>query len=170
MTRAHPSLPGRRPLAVAALLAALLAGCTPASGPRQTAADSATTSIWRARNTMQVAPDPGRPNTAAVISRAQAGPSDFWCAAGDYAIRRLGASPTDRVYILRGQGPSPVSFGRSAVTFTTEPPPELANGPRPGPETGYGLSLDTPGFNLRAAQARGYCPDSLRKFGFGRRL
>lgn len=170
MTRSHPRSPGRRPLAVTALLAALLAGCTPVAGPGQSGADSATVSIWRARNTMQVAPDPARPNTAAVISRAQAGPSDFWCAAGDYAIRRLGASPTDRVYILRGLGPSPVSFGRSAVTFTTDPPPDLVNGPRPGPEAGYGLSLDTPGFNLRAAQARGYCPDSLKKFGFGPRF
>jgi hypothetical protein len=148
----------------------VLAGCTPVAGPVGSASESGAQATWRARNTMRVAPDPARPDTAAVISRAQAGPSDFWCAAGDYAVRRLGAAPTDRVYILRGEGPSPVSFGRSAVTFTTDPPPELADGPRPGPETGYALSLETPGFNLRAAHARGYCPDSLRKFGFGRRF
>ena len=143
--------------------AALLAACVPAA--REGAPD-----VWRAWNTMQVVADSARPATASVISRPQAGPSDFWCAAGDWAIRRAGASPTDRVTILRGAGPSPIPSGRSAVTFTTRPPPGLADGPRPGEDGNYTLRLDEPGFNLSAAQARAYCPDSLRKFGFGRRF
>ncbi len=154
----------------AALLGALaLAACAPAGAPSEGAGTGAG-ATWSAFNTMRVVSDPARPATASVISRAQAGPSDFWCAAGDWAIRRRGVAPAGRVYLLRGRGPSPVSYGRSAATFTTDPPAELAGGPVPGQGGRHALRLDEPGFNLRAAQARGYCPDSLRKFGFGPRL
>ncbi|OYX41938.1 MAG: hypothetical protein B7Z02_13705 [Rhodobacterales bacterium 32-67-9] len=30
--------------------------------------------------------------------RGKAGPADFWCAAGDYAVRKLHLSPTARIY------------------------------------------------------------------------
>jgi len=122
---------------------------------------------YRAFNTLGVVPDPERPETFRVISRAHGGPADYWCAAGDYARRKLGAGVTARVYVLRPPGPSPVAFGRHAYTFTTSPPSDLVDGRRPGDRGRYSISLDEPGYNLSVAHARGFCADSLRKFERG---
>ena len=43
---------------------------------------------------------------------------DYWCGAGDYAMRALDAPLTDMVYVYRGLGPSETSHRRSAVQFT----------------------------------------------------
>jgi hypothetical protein len=120
---------------------------------------------YRAYNTLSVVPDTTRPVEFRVISRAHGGPADYWCAAGDYARRALGADVTARIYVLRPPGESPVSYGRSAFTFTLAPPAELASGRRPGDNGRYGLSVGEPGYNLSVAHARSFCPDSLRKFG-----
>lgn len=119
---------------------------------------------YRAFNTMLVFSDPTRPATMAVRSQPRAGPKDFWCAAGDFADRFLDTRPTDRIYILRGPGPSPDGQRTRAVTFTTQPPPDLAGGPRPGEGGNYSLRLNEPGFNVQAAQARSFCVESRRKF------
>jgi hypothetical protein len=90
-----------------------------------------------------------------VIPKALAGPSDFWCAAADYADRRLGHPPTGRVYILGQRGRAPL--------FTIVAYPEVAEGRRPGEGGRFGLSLKEVGFNMQLAQARNYCRDSLRR-------
>lgn len=119
--------------------------------------------IWRAYNSMTVVPVTDRANTFQVVSQPLAGPSDFVCAAGDYAQRRLGARGADRVYVLRGPGPSPLSRGRNAVTFTTEPDPALSDGPRPGEGGDFSFRIDEPGFSVTAASARSLCIDSRRR-------
>ncbi|MEV8468614.1 hypothetical protein AB0T83_17730 [Fluviibacterium sp. DFM31] len=70
----------------------LLAGLAACSG-------TDTSGIFMAANSYRVLPtsDPAR---FEVLGRAGGGGSDYYCAAADYAFRRLGASPADRVVVL----------------------------------------------------------------------
>ncbi|MEM9250535.1 MAG: hypothetical protein AAGB05_17820 [Pseudomonadota bacterium] len=117
---------------------------------------------YRAFNTMDVLTHPTRPDTMLVLSRALAGPKDYFCAAGDYADRYLDTPVVDRIYVLE-TGPSPDRRARTAVTFTTAPPEELVDGPRPGDDGNYSLRLTEPGFNIQAGQARSFCVESRRR-------
>lgn len=56
---------------------------------------------FTAQNGLVVEPDA---NGFAVPWRGMAGPADFWCAAGDYAIRALHMNPTEVVYRARLPG------------------------------------------------------------------
>ena len=42
----------------------------------------------------------------------------FWCAASEYARLRLNAGWTDKIYLVRGLGPSVTTNRRSAVHFS----------------------------------------------------
>ncbi len=53
-----------------------------------------------------------------VLTQAGAGKVEYYCAAGDFAKRRLGASNTDRVVVTRDVGPSQTTANRQAVGFT----------------------------------------------------
>ncbi len=146
------------------VFAIALGGCVVSVSERSSGPPPAS---YRAFNTMDVLTHPTRADTMIVLSRALAGPKDFWCAAGDYADRYLGVRVTDRIYVL-GSGPSPDQRGRTAVTFTTDPPEELRDGPRAGDGGNYSLRLKEPGFNVQAAQARSFCVESRRRLsGFG---
>ena len=57
---------------------------------------------WQADNLLTVNPLPN--GVFEVIGRPGSAGSDYWCAAGDYALRVLGASGTQRIYITRGRG------------------------------------------------------------------
>lgn len=46
----------------------------------------------------------------------------YWCNAGDYARRALGAGWTDRVYVHRGLGPGVAANRINTVLFTLSPP------------------------------------------------
>jgi hypothetical protein len=56
-----------------------------------------------------------------VVSRGAAKGIEYWCAAGDYAQRGLGASWNADIYIARGLGQSVTTGKRSAVQFTIDP-------------------------------------------------
>lgn len=90
-----------------------------------------------------------------VVSYGGDGPRQIWCAAGQYARQMLGHGNNARVSILRGYGPSATIPGKRGVTFTTAP----TNGPRPGSNGNYSVSIRTPGFNLSTAHAEGFCQD-----------
>ncbi|MDE4274311.1 hypothetical protein PXK58_08295 [Phaeobacter gallaeciensis] len=45
---------------------------------------------------------------------------DYWCGAGDYAVRALGAPMSAMVYVSRAMGPSDTTNRRSAVQFTLD--------------------------------------------------
>lgn len=57
-----------------------------------------------------------------VIPRARRDVDGYWCAAADFARRGLGAGWQDRIYVLRGYGPSVTTGRKTAVQFTTRSP------------------------------------------------
>lgn len=111
---------------------------------------------WQAQNGNDVLPVSG--SVFEVVQRGRSSASEFWCSAGDYAIRVLGTSATQRVYIWRPVGPSTTVQGRKAVQFSLSPPEGADT------STGYSLSVKRAGDNLTAAAARQYCFGRLRDF------
>lgn len=65
--------------------------------------------------------NPVNANVFEVIPRSGGSGAMFWCGAGDYAQRELGASWQARVYIARGRAQSETTGRRSAVQFTLDP-------------------------------------------------
>ena len=93
-----------------------------------------------------------------VIGEPGSGPTQYWCAAGDYALRALGVAGTQRVYISKPSGPSATRPGKTAVTFSL-------NAPADGRDTGISLSVKDVGDNLSAVFAAQYCNDwKVREF------
>ena len=82
------------------------------------------------------------------------GPSaaDFWCGAGQYAIRELGKPVSQRIYVWRGRGDSLSEPGRRAVQFSFAAPPG-------GSVQSLSNSVDLVGNNLSTAQAQQHCFD-----------
>lgn len=56
-----------------------------------------------------------------VIPHAGVMTDDYWCAAADYARRRLGADWSDQVYVASSYTTSVTTGRRSAVQFTLDP-------------------------------------------------
>lgn len=126
------------------LTAALLAGlvCLPISAQ-----------AWRAWNHHEVLPV--SEGVWEVVNRVGSGAQDYWCGIGDYAIRVLRSSATQRIYIWQGVGPAISRPGRKSVQFSLSPPPGSDTTPR------LSLSVKIPGDNLNAATARNYCYDHV---------
>lgn len=74
-----------------------------------------------------------------------------WCAAADYAQKRLGASGTTRLYVAE----SNTLRAGSPLLFTLN-----ADGLSPRPVTIVGASLRTPGATLSVAHAQSFCADA----------
>ncbi len=81
---------------------------------------------------------------------------DYWCGAGDFAIRVLRAPVTQRIYIWAPRGPSKSRPGRKAVTFSLKEPPGGA-----APKS-YSLSVTTVGESIPASMAQNYCYDRMQ--------
>lgn len=94
-----------------------------------------------------------------VVSRGSDGPRQIWCAAGEFARQARGAGGNDRLFIQSGYGPSLSEPGKRGVVFTLRPSPALADGPRPGTDGNYSVSMRKPGFNLLTAHAEQFCAD-----------
>lgn len=92
-----------------------------------------------------------------VISRPGTGPTDMWCAAGDYAQRVLGSAAAQRVYLVAGTGPAVTRPGYKAARFSLTPPAGVNT-----EVTSLSVSITRVGENLRSASARQYCYDSHR--------
>ncbi|MBE1285693.1 MAG: hypothetical protein GJ676_20445 [Rhodobacteraceae bacterium] len=88
-----------------------------------------------------------------VVSEVGSGAADYWCAAGDYAIRVLRTSATQRIYIWSPVAPALTQQGRRGVQFSLQPPQGANTDP------GYSLSVRRAGDNLRASSAQNYCYD-----------
>jgi hypothetical protein len=71
---------------------------------------------YRAINNLTVVPLSAT-NFEVIEGRGE-GPRGIWCAAAEFAERRLSAS--GRIYVLEGRGPSQVASGRTGVVFTTD--------------------------------------------------
>ncbi len=61
-----------------------------------------------------------------VIPRARRDVDGYWCAAADFARRSLGAGWQQRIYVLRGYGPSVTTGRKTAVQFSLKPPANVA--------------------------------------------
>ncbi|WP_298932696.1 hypothetical protein [uncultured Ruegeria sp.] len=80
-----------------------------------------------------------------VIPRARQDTDGYWCAAADFARRKLGAGWQQRIYVLRGYGPSVTTGRRTAVQFSLKPPaggvPQQSSFITVGFPVGYSMSV-----------------------------
>lgn len=106
---------------------------------------------WLADNRHTV--EPISESVFEVVGRSGSGGPEFWCAAGDYARRALGASAAQRVYLVRGPAPAITRDWNRAVLFSLVQPQDADLTP------GFNLSVDRVGENLNAAMAQSYCSD-----------
>lgn len=89
-----------------------------------------------------------------VVGRSGSGGPEFWCAAGDFARRVLGASATQRIYLVRGPAPATTRNWNRAVLFSLVPPQDADL------RTGFVLSVTRVGDNVGTAAALQYCSDN----------
>lgn len=109
----------------------------------------------RAWNGLEVIPLTDR--SFEVVGRVGAGPSDYWCGAGDFARRYLRTPVTARIYLSRPIGPSVARPGRNAVHFSLDAPEGVST------RTGLTLDLKATGDNLSASFASNYCYDRFER-------
>jgi hypothetical protein len=139
---------GFRPSKLGLALCAAMLGATPAVADR-----------FRAENRFYVA-DLGGGVFEAIARGGSSAARDFWCAAGDYALKRLRAGGSTRVYLVSGIQPSVTEPGRKAVRFTLTP--EAAGVAPITPP--LSLSVDIPGDNMPVVLAKSYCQKSISRF------
>ncbi|MFC3616053.1 hypothetical protein ACFORG_20065 [Lutimaribacter marinistellae] len=99
-------------------------------------------------------------NVFEVVPRGRSRTTDYWCSASEFARRALGAGWRDRVYIVRGYGPSVATGRRTAVQFTLYPD---RAGVAPLPPGGIRTGLK-PGDSMSISQANGFCEPMPRSF------
>ncbi|MCT8159333.1 hypothetical protein [Pseudoruegeria sp. SHC-113] len=134
-------------LAASALVAlTALAACNTSSGPP----------AFIAQNSLQVIANPSRPVDFEVLQQSPNGPSDYWCAAGDYAMRKLGVPSTARIYLRKPIGPAEFRSGRNAIGYTVDPSPELSQRASVLPSR-LTMSINRVGENWGAEHARFTC-------------
>ncbi|NVO56423.1 hypothetical protein HW561_11545 [Rhodobacteraceae bacterium B1Z28] len=80
---------------------------------------------------------------------------NYWCGIGDYAIRTLGVSNSQRIYIARAYEP-----GVRTVQFSLTPPPGADTNP------GYSITVKRVGENMSASSAQNYCYDNFMDLDF----
>lgn len=138
-----------RTLFTSALIAALL----PLGAAAQT---------FRAENFLNVLPLSR--TTFEVIEANGEGPRGIWCAAADYASKRLGYY--DRIYIREGRGASRSAPGRKGIVFTTD-----AGSLSQGPSQSISLTTSQVGVGLPVNHAIQFCKfDDYELSGIGIRL
>ncbi len=87
--------------------------------------------------------------------RPNAVEANFWCGAGDYARRQLGAPDSARVYVVGGTGPGTVSDNPETAQFSLQPPQSAQGatgrsggwGPRLGSSKTVGLARNQCGID-----------------------
>ncbi len=107
---------------------------------------------FTAANGMSVASDGARSFVVAPM-RGKAGATDYWCAAGDFAIRRLGLRPSTRLYRM-----TPGST-KAGVRFSLDEKGAVASG-----VTVFGAKDS----GLSASLAQVYCTSMKEDFRFDR--
>jgi hypothetical protein len=107
---------------------------------------------FTAANGMTVSSDSARSFVVAP-SRAQTAATDFWCAAGDFAIRGLGLRPSTRLYRMTS------GSGKKGMRFSLD-----ETGSVPSGVTVFG-SKDS---GLSASLAQVYCTSMKQIDVFGR--
>ncbi len=92
--------------------------------------------------------------TYEVAAIGTSAPVAFWCGIGDYAIRTLRTSATQRIYVSK-----PYERGVRTVQFSLTPPES-------GEVETYSVTVKTVGANMTAGSAQGYCWDNFIDMGF----
>jgi hypothetical protein len=92
--------------------------------------------------------------TFEVIPQKSPATSDYWCAAGQYAIAQMSKPVGQPIYVWRSRGDSVANPGRTAVQFGFVPPPG-------GAVKSISNSLDIIGNSVPASLAKTYCSDRL---------
>ena len=111
---------------------------------------------WRAFNSLRVNPE--TQSTFEVIQSGGVSAADVWCAAGDYALRRLGVAGNQKIYLTEGKHIARTEERRRfGYSFSLAPPPEAQNFSR----SPLLLSLRNVGDSLSAINAQQYCYDRL---------
>lgn len=91
-----------------------------------------------------------------VVLTQSSEPFTFWCGAATYHERRMGRSPTDRLYVKAPRGPSRTQSGATGVVFTTEAAGIV-------PVSSYSVGVDIPGLNMASNKARSFCRDAFNR-------
>ncbi|WP_380054218.1 hypothetical protein ACFE33_13110 [Falsihalocynthiibacter sp. SS001] len=117
-----------------------------------------------ASNNMVVYGDPSVPGRFEVQQRAGRGGSDYWCAAGEYAIQGMGVGPASRIYLETPYGAGYLSNSGKTAGFTVAPDAQL-QAAAAAQSNGLTMSIKRVGENWGAEHARTQCPtffDPLR--------
>lgn len=125
---------------------------------------SARGGTFLASNSMVVYGDPAVPGRFEVQQRAGRGGSDYWCAAGEYAIQMLRVRPGARVYLETPFGQGHLSSNAKTAGFTVAPSNELQQ-IAAMQSNGLTMRIDRVGENWSAEHGRIQCP-SLFNMGF----
>ncbi|MGJ8585971.1 MAG: hypothetical protein ACSHXD_17915 [Marinosulfonomonas sp.] len=115
-----------------------------------------------ARGPMVVVPDPNVPGRFEVLRTAGQGPSDYWCAAGQFVIERSHLRPGTRIYVDQPMGPGKIGRGQS-VGFTTSPSAAL-KATADAHDNGLSMSIDEVGENWGAEHGRTQCKSQVGFF------
>lgn len=134
----------RQHLILLAALGALAACDTPGGTERMQG-------TFLAVNNFRVVPS-ADPTRFEVVANAGGGGSDFFCAAADYAYKRLNAPTNARVVLVAPVGPSVANPGGRGAFFTVVP-----RGTVP-PSKGISIRMRRAGENYSIAHARNFCP------------
>ncbi|MDA5556255.1 hypothetical protein [Shimia sp. MMG029] len=87
-----------------------------------------------------------------VIARPRNENNQFWCGAGEYAHRALGASPGANVYVVGGAGAAVTMESPNGAQFSLKPPSQVSGATER--DTRWGPRL---GQSMFVADARGRC-------------
>lgn len=110
-------------------------------------APSAAGDLYRAQNGLDITATGA--GAFAVQRSGGAGPRETWCAASEYAARRLGVRGAARLYLAEGAG------ARGPVHFTLTAPAD--GGTRLGQGGNYSVRLDLAGFHMSQIHAEALC-------------
>jgi hypothetical protein len=149
-TRKHRMI---RALAAGLALAIGLSGAT-----AQAERGPAFRPVFVARNDLLVYPMPD--GTFEVQARAGTAGPQYFCAAGDYAWRRLNVPVASRVVVVRPDGPSTTNPGGRGMVFKVVP-----QGAASSEDQGWTVSMRRAGENHSVAMARALCRNGTVSFG-----
>lgn len=113
--------------------------------------------VFVARNDLLVFPMPD--GTFEVQARAGTAGPQYFCAAGDYAWRRLNVPVASRVVVVRPDGPSTTNPGGRGMLFKIVP-----QGAASGEGQGWTVSMRRAGENYTVAHSRALCRSGSSSF------
>ncbi|HDR27193.1 hypothetical protein [Rhodovulum sp.] len=103
-----------------------------------------------------VVPDARAPGQFEVFVRAGDSGSDLWCAASEFAERKLRVPVNRRIYLVTPRGPSQTRPGRESAVFTVSPEAALLDAARDLPDS-FSMDVTRAGRNFLPLHGRIAC-------------